>query len=160
MVNQSQLDKAKLVEIAKSSDTAKAVFESLMNRGKDKGVSDLKRLPGQLRSQGYEIDTKELYRVYKALEAAKLGKVVMHNGRIVRFEWRFSPRMIGTLVTGALGGRPVPTPPLAAASAQPMPVQATQPPAKADPMLTQILTNPGMTDSQKVLMLKTYLNLV
>lgn len=89
----------KLAEIAHQSELAKAVFETLADMGKARPTTDLGRFKARLKdAYPREINYTDLLEVFKALQGAGLGKLILSRDMAKaphRFQWHHDNVEVG-----------------------------------------------------------------
>lgn len=94
---------AKLAEMAKKSDLAKAVFVTLSNMERSRPTTDLGRFRSRVKeAYGREIEVKEFMAVFKSFQDIGLGKLILSRELSKsphRFKWAHNNVEVGKAVT-------------------------------------------------------------
>lgn len=92
MLNQELISKS-----ARENETSRHIFEELGNRQRDRGMVDLRRLRIRISHKGFKVVTQDYARLFKQLEKAGAGKMIMSKmGNPQRFEFFYSMKEVVT----------------------------------------------------------------
>jgi hypothetical protein len=95
-----QIPAKALKDLAKKSDTAEAIFNTLAKRERNRDVTDLRRLKTELVEEGYEVIPDEFTETFRALSNFGLGEMVKQPGKNPVFKWKAGLVEVGKAALG------------------------------------------------------------